>query len=139
MPSGEWQMASNVVFKNFDSAGLVRSNLEFLGRAYAPEAFGERLMAWVAAVDHLPEMPTGGDEMISRFLDKTGDLLAFARANFTPESLAMFRRCLKTTLHQEPRLLPAVIDILGQFWHFHRFIRRATSGLASGPAPAVGS
>ena len=127
--SGEWQMGSNVMFKNFAPRGLVRSNLEFLARVYAPEAFGERLMAWVGAVEHLPEVPADGPDMMARFVDKTGELLAFARANFTPDAFAMFRRCLKATLRQEPRLLPAVIDILGQYWHFHCFVRRATSSL----------
>ena len=124
--SGEWQMASNMVFKNFDRHGLVRSNMAFLGRIYEPEAFGERLMSWVSAVDHLPAPPRDGPGQAGRFMNLTGELLTFGRANFTPEAFAMFRRCLKATLRQEPRLLPAVIDILGQYWHFHSFVLRST-------------
>jgi len=123
--SGEWQLSSNMVYQNFEGDTLRQGNLDFLARVYSPEVFGARLQSWVERVEHLPE-PAGGPP--SDFFNQTASLLEFARASFTPDAFRMFRATLKRTLKERPLLLPAVIDILGQYWHFHNFVRRNTAG-----------
>jgi len=120
--SGELQMASNVLFKNFDGDTLARKNMEFLQRIYQPELFGRRLERWISRVNTFSEHSPYLQEDSRQFIRRAADIFLFAKRHFNGPQSAMLRRVMKQGLRQEPRLMPAIVEILAQYWHFYSFV-----------------
>jgi radical SAM superfamily enzyme YgiQ (UPF0313 family) len=120
---GDWQLATNIVPKNFTGEELLIGCWELFYKVYDPQNFEKRLTSWLTRIDYFSDIYTNrkfdrkqarsGYRMFKYFLFK---------CDWPVRSL--FFRMMKKTWQLDPRLMKRLFTTMAQYAHFYEFVKR---------------